>query len=62
MVLVDKIVEHKRLHGCSDLYFKNMKILGVYGDMIFNSMEGVRRLWKLRTAIFLMIIRNRETT
>ena len=48
--------------GVVTYILKNMKILGVYGDMIFNSIEGVRRLWKLRTALFLMIIRNRETT
>ena len=28
MVLVDKIVEHKRLHGCSDLYFKKYEKFG----------------------------------
>ena len=26
--LVDKIVEHKRLHGCSDLYFKKYENFG----------------------------------
>ena len=48
--------------GVVTYILKIMKIMGVYGDMIFNSMEGVRRLWKLRTAILLMIMRNRETT